>query len=279
MYIIFVEEIFSHAELIFMNLIFLGDVVGKGGRSAVLRLLPELKREFNAQFAVVNGENSASGAGLSASCVKELLSVAEVVTGGDHTWDQKEFPREINSLDRMVRPANFSLRHPGVGMKVFQHPGSGEVAVISLVGKVFMKESAYCPFETVEKLLSQIPSRVKTVVVDFHAEATSEKLAMGYFLDGKVTAVFGTHTHVQTADAKVLAGGTAYITDAGMCGADFSVLGRDVNAVLDKFTIGLPNRLPVVEKGLFRVDGAVVSYDHISGKALKITSFSRTVEI
>lgn len=262
-----------------MNLIFLGDVVGKGGRHAVTSLLPALKKEFNAQFAVVNGENSAAGAGLSASCVRELLTVAEVVTGGDHTWDQKEFPKEIVTLDRVVRPANFSNRHPGSGMGIFQHPGSGEVAVISLVGKVFMKDSAYCPFETVEKLLGQIPSRVKTIVVDFHAEATSEKLAMGHFLDGKVTAVFGTHTHVQTADAKVLPSGTAYITDAGMCGAEASVLGREIPAVLEKFTIGLPNRLPVVEKGLFRVDGAAVSYDHLTGKALKITPFSRLIEI
>ena len=149
-----------------MNLIFLGDVVGKGGRRAVTELLPSLKREFNAQFAIVNGENSAAGAGLSASCVRELLTVSEVVTGGDHTWDQKEFPKEIVTLDRMVRPANFSTRHPGSGMGIFQHPGSGEVAVISLVGKVFMKDSAYCPFETVEKLLGQIPSRVKTIAVE-----------------------------------------------------------------------------------------------------------------
>ena len=262
-----------------MNLIFLGDVVGKGGRAAVVKLLSELKKEFNAQFAVVNGENSAAGAGLSASCVNELLTVAEAVTGGDHTWDQKEFPREIVSLDRMVRPANFSVRHPGKGWGIFRHPGSGEVAVISLVGKVFMRDSAYCPFETVEKILGDLPSRIKTVVVDFHAEATSEKLAMGRFLDGKVTAVFGTHTHVQTADAQVFPGGTAYITDAGMCGADFSILGREVPAVLEKFTVGLPNRLPVVEKGLFRVDGAAVSYDHLTGRALKITPFSRTVEI
>ena len=262
-----------------MNLIFLGDVVGKGGRNAVKQLLPELKREFNAQFAVVNGENAAAGNGLSGTCLTELLTVADVVTSGDHTWDQKGFESEIGTFDRCVRPANFSALQPGRGYGIYRNPLGGEVAVIALMGKVFMRDSAYCPFETVEKILGDLPSRIKTVVVDFHAEATSEKLAMGRFLDGRVTAVFGTHTHVQTADAQVFPGGTAYITDAGMCGADFSILGREVPAVLEKFTVGLPNRLPVVEKGLFRVDGAAVSYDHLTGKALKITPFSRTVGI
>ena len=260
-----------------MKLIFLGDVVGKGGRSAVTQLVPELRREFNAQFVVVNGENAAAGSGLSGSCLRELLSVADVVTSGDHTWDQKGFESEINGFDRCIRPANFSQTQPGRGYGIFRNPLGGEVAVIALQGKVFMRDSAYCPFETVEKILAELPARVKTVLVDFHAEATSEKLAMGYFLDGKVTAVIGTHTHVQTADARVLPGGTAVLTDAGMCGADTSVLGREVGAVLQKFHTGMPVRLPVVENGLIRVDGAAVTYDHTTGRALKIVPFSRTI--
>ncbi len=262
-----------------MNLIFLGDVVGKGGREAVRRLLPELKREFNAQFAVVNGENSAAGAGLTASCVNDLLQVAEVVTGGDHIWNQKGFDREIVSLDRMIRPANLSALQPGRGWGVFRHPGAGEVAVISLQGKVFMHDSANCPFETAEKVLAAIPSRVKTILVDFHAEATSEKIAMSHFLDGKVTAVIGTHTHVQTADARILPGGTAALSDAGMCGAEASVLGREIEAVLKKFRTGMPCRFPVVEKGEFRVDGAMVNYDPDTGRAGKIIPFSRRLVI
>ena len=262
-----------------MNLIFLGDVVGKGGRAAVKQLIPELKREFNAQFVVVNGENAAAGNGLSGSCLTELLSVADVVTSGDHTWDQKGFESEIQLFDRCIRPANFSALQPGRGHGIFRNPLGGEIAVVSLLGKVFMRDSAYCPFETAEKILSELPERVKTILVDFHAEATSEKLAMGYFLDGKVTAVIGTHTHVRTADARVLPGGTAVLTDAGMCGAVTSVLGREVDAVLKKFRTGMPVRLPVVESGPIRVDGAAVSYDPASGRASAVTSFSRIVEI
>ena len=261
-----------------MNLIFLGDVVGKGGRAAVKRLIPELKREFNAQFVVVNGENAAAGNGLSASCLTELLTVADVVTSGDHTWDQKGFESEIQTFDRCVRPANFSALQPGRGYGVFRNPLGGEVAVISLLGKVFMRDSAYCPFETAEKILASLPERVKIILVDFHAKATSEKLALGYFLDGKVTAVIGTHTHVQTSDARVLPGGTAVLTDAGMCGAVTSVLGREVDAVVKKFRTGMPVRLPVVESGPIRVDGAVVSYDPATGRATGITAFSRVVE-
>lgn len=262
-----------------MNLIFLGDVVGKGGRNAVKQLLPELRREFNAPFAVVNGENSAAGNGMTGSCVKELLTVADVVTCGDHVWDQKGFENEIQLYPQVVRPANLSDLQPGKGYSVFRNPAGGEIAVIALMGKVFMRDSAYCPFETVEKILEKLPSNVKNIIVDFHAEASSEKLAMGRFLDGKVTAVFGTHTHVQTADAKVFPGGTAVISDTGMCGAEYSILGREVPAVLRKFRTGMATRLPVVENGDIRVDGVCVTFDHISGRATGIKQFSRIVTL
>ena len=263
-----------------MRLLFLGEVVGKGGRAAVKQLLPELRRRFNAQFAVVNGENSAAGAGLTGSCVRELAAVADVITAGDHTWDQKGFDLEINQFRNVIRPANLSKLQPGRGWGVYQNPAGGEVAVISLLGKVFMRESAYCPFETVERIVEQeLPRSVKTILVDFHAEATSEKIAMAHFLDGKVTAVLGTHTHVQSADARILPGGTAALSDAGMCGADASVLGREVESVLKKFRVGIPVRLPVVDKGVFRVDGAVVTCDAVSGRASEIVTFSERVEI
>ena len=262
-----------------MTLIFLGDVVGKGGRTAVKRILPELRREYNAQFAIVNGENSAAGNGMTGSCVKELLEVADVVTCGDHVWDQKGFENEIQLYPQVIRPANLSDLQPGKGFSIFRNPAGGEIAVIALMGKVFMRDSAYCPFETVEKILDRLPSTVKTIIVDFHAEASSEKLAMGRFLDGRVTAVLGTHTHVQTADAKVLPGGTAVISDTGMCGAEYSILGREVPAVLRKFRTGMATRLPVVENGDIRVDGVCVSFDQNTGRATGITAFSPLVQI
>lgn len=264
-----------------MNLIFIGDVVGKGGRTAVCQLVPELRREYNAQFVIVNGENSAAGNGLSGTCVRELLTVADVITGGDHTWDQKGFENEIRQFDRMIRPANAPRCQPGRGWGVFRHPLGGEVAVISLVGKVFMRDgSASCPFETVDDILTnELPKSVKTIVVDLHAEATSEKIAMAAYLDGRVTAVLGTHTHVQTADGRIGPNGTAALSDVGMAGADYSVLGREVPSVVKKFVTGMPTRLPVVEKGLIRVDGAVVSYDPESGRAKDIQTFSRKLEV
>ena len=257
-----------------MNLLFVGDIVGKGGRRAVKELVPELRREFNCQFCVVNGENMASGAGLNAKCIKDIIDDVNVITTGDHVWDQKTFEHEIKQFDNVLRPANLSSAQPGAGWKVFRNPACGDIAVINLQGKVFMKESAYCPFETVENILKEIPPTIKSILVDFHAEATSEKIAMGYFLEGKVTAVLGTHSHVQTSDAKILPGGTAYITDVGMTGAERSVLGRDLEAVVAKFRYGIPRRFEVVEKGI-RLDAVVLSYDPKSGEASEIINISR----
>ena len=262
-----------------MNILFIGDIVGHGGRAAVQKLVPDLRREFNLSIVIANAENIAAGAGLTGSCLKELRKTVDFFTAGDHVWDQKEFEKEINGIHDIVRPANLSTLQPGVGIKVVRNPVAGEIAVMALQGKVFMRDSAYCPFETAEKLLSELPEHIKTILVDFHSEASSEKLAMGYFLEGKVTAVLGTHTHIQTADAKVLPGGTAVLSDTGMCGAERSVLGREVETVLRKFRSGMPVRLPVVENGLIRVDGAAVTYDPLTGRAMKIVPFSRTVEL
>ena len=261
-----------------MNLLFIGDIVGHPGREAVLKLVPELRKEFNLSMVIANAENVAAGAGLTGGCLKELRKAVDFFTAGDHVWDQKDFEKEINGIHDIVRPANLSNMQPGVGMKIVQNPVAGEIAVIALQGKVFMRDSAYCPFETAEKLLTQIPGHVKTVFVDFHAEATSEKIAMGYFLDGKVTAVIGTHTHVQTNDARILPNGTAYLTDAGMVGAEYSVLGRSVEEVIKKFRSGMPRRLPVAE-GTIRLDGCVVDYDYNTGRANSIKTISRMTEI
>lgn len=260
-----------------MKFIFIGDIVGKGGRQAVLSLVPELKKEFGASFVIANAENSAGGNGLTGKIADELGKVVDVLTLGDHTWDQKDFAGEIASLSNVVRPANFIKKQPGCGWKVFRNPAGGDIAVINVIGRVFMKEFSDCPFAACDEILKQIPGTVKTVFVDIHAEATSEKIALGRYLDGRVTAVIGTHTHVQTADNKILPGGTAYLTDAGMTGAENSVLGRTVESVIAKFTTGMPTRLPVVEEGI-RLDGAVVTYDHLTGKASDIQIFSRHCE-
>ncbi len=256
-----------------LKVLFIGDVVGKGGRKAVKALVPELKRKYGCSFTIVNAENSASGAGISSSCLEEMEGV-DVFTGGDHTWDQKKFEEEILHFKNFLRPANLSELQPGIGWSKFRNPVCGEVAVVSLIGKVFMKESAYCPFETIEKILPQIPGTCKNIFVDFHAEATSEKLAMGYFLDGKVTAVIGTHTHVQTSDAQILPGGTALLTDVGMVGGARSVLGREVDDVVRKFRTGMPTKLNVVERDI-RLDACVVAYDTSTGKAVSIETISQ----
>lgn len=257
-----------------MNILFIGDVVGKGGRKAVQELVPDLRREFNCSFCIANGENAAGGCGLTAKCVNSLATVVDVITSGDHVWDQKSFEHEITQFPNVLRPANLSDLQPGNGFRVFRNPGGGEVAVINLLGKIFVRDSAYCPFETVEKILKEFPSNVNCIIVDFHAEATSEKLAMGHFLNGRVTAVVGTHTHVQTADATVRSAGTACLTDVGMTGGEESILGRDIDAVIRKFRTGMPVKLPVVESGI-RLDAAVISYDLKTGRATDIQTFSR----
>lgn len=256
-----------------MKMMFIGDIVGSGGRKAVLDMVPELRRQHNLSLVIANAENMAAGSGMTANTVRELSKVVDVVTAGDHVWDQKGFDSEIKHLQNVIRPANYHTNQPGVGVKIFQNPIGGDYAVIALQGQVFMRECAFNPFNVVDKIINELPVRIKTIFVDFHAEATSEKRAMGYFLEGRATAVFGTHTHIQTADEQVLSGGTAIIADVGMVGGDRSVLGREVDAVLRKFTTGLPGRFPVVENNI-RLDAVIVTYDYMSGRASNIERIS-----
>ena len=262
-----------------MNLLFIGDIVGKGGRKAVKKLVPELRQKYACAFCVANGENCASGSGITEKCVKDISQCADVITLGDHVWDQKNFEQEIKGLHNVVRPANINPKQPGKGYGIFKVPAGGEIAVINLMGRTFMKSSALCPFMEIDRILKEIPSYVKCILVDFHAEVTSEKLAMARYLDGKVTAVLGTHTHVQTADAMVLNGGTAYITDVGMVGAEESILGRSIENVIYKFTTDMPTRLETVETGIMRFCGAIVNYDMKTGRASAITPLSVLVDI
>lgn len=256
-----------------LNILFVGDIVGKGGRNAVKHLIPILKQRHHASFVIANGENCANGAGYSLTCIHDMEEYVNVFTSGDHTWDQKNFETEIQSVKNLVRPANFSYLQPGKGFGIFRNAAGGEVAVINLQGKVFMKDCASCPFETAEKILKEIPPVCKCIIVDIHAEATSEKAALAWALAGKVTAVIGTHTHVQTADARVLPGGTAFLSDVGMVGGHNSVLGREVADVVRKFRTGMPTRLSVTEKNI-RLDYAVISYELQTGRAVDICACS-----
>lgn len=258
-----------------MNVLIIGDIVGKGGRTTAARLIPLLRQEFACEFCIVNGENSAGGAGLTKSCVQPLAaSGADVITTGDHVWDRREFVGQIATYPYVLRPANFSGRQPGRGFGVFTTAAGEKIAVINLVGRVFMKTLADNPYVAADRILETVSRETKLIFVDMHAEATSEKLALGWYLDGRVTAVFGTHTHVPTADERILPNGTAYISDVGMVGGRNSILGRDGAAVVQAFVTGLPAKFTVVETDI-QLNGAVVQCDPKSGMAMSIDRIVR----
>ena len=249
-----------------MKILFIGDVVGKPGRRAVATLVPKLREEHGIDFVIANGENSAHGAGLTASTVDALFaSGVDVITSGDHVWDQREIYGIIDQEPRLLRPLNFPASAPGKGSVVVELDGLPPVAVVNLIGRVFMPNTD-CPFRAAETEVMRLRQKTNVIIVDLHAEATSEKIAMGRFLDGKVSAVIGTHTHVATADEQILPKGTAYISDAGMCGPHDSVLGRDVNAVLQRFLTQMPQKMEVAE-GNVALCGVIVDVDENSGRA------------
>jgi 2',3'-cyclic-nucleotide 2'-phosphodiesterase len=252
--------------LLRMKILFIGDVVGKPGRRAVATLVPGLRAERGIDFVIANGENSAHGAGLTASTVDALLtSGVDLITSGDHVWDQKEIYEVIAHEPRLLRPLNFPAPAPGQGSTVVQLDGLPPVGVLNLIGRVFMPNTD-CPFRAAEVAVARLRQQTKIIIVDLHAEATSEKIAMGRFLDGKVSAVIGTHTHVATADEQILPNGTGYISDAGMCGPHDSVLGRDVAAVLRRFLTQMPQKMEVAE-GDVALCGVIVDVDENTGHA------------
>jgi metallophosphoesterase (TIGR00282 family) len=235
-----------------LKILFVADVFGAPGRRAVESRLPSLREELGADFCVVNGENAAAGRGITAKLADKILaSGADVITLGNWTWGQSEFAPYLSGTDRVLRPANLSPRTPGVGLAV--HDG---VAVINLLG-VFSLDPFESPFVTIDRLVDRAREQTPVIVLDFHAEATSEKVAMARYLDGRVTAVLGTHTHVQTSDARVLRGGTAAITDAGMTGPHDSVIGSDEHNALKRFLTGMPTRLEPAT-GDVRIEGALI---------------------
>ncbi len=250
-----------------MKLLMIGDVVGSPGRRIFKREIPRLRKELGLAAVVVNAENCAAGSGITSALAKEFLDAgADAITLGDHTWGQKEFAGQIDSVDRLVRPANYPPQCPGKGWRIVTTP-IFSFAIVNLQGRVFMNP-VDCPFRTADAVLAEIPKNIP-VFVDFHAEATSEKITLAHYLDGRVTAVAGTHTHVQTSDALVLPKGTAYMTDLGMTGPYLSSIGRNLEPVTRRFLTGMPSRFDVAE-GPSVLEGAVVEFDPASKKALSI---------
>lgn len=251
-----------------MKILLTGDIVGGPGRRIFRHVVAKLRAAGAIHAVVANAENAAAGNGLTLELAEELFkSGADALTLGDHVWGQKEFEHTIGRDKRIVRPANYPPGCPGQGSATVQTP-LGPLSVINLVGRVFMGSSD-CPFRTADALLKVLPGGVP-VLVDFHAEATSEKIALGLYLDGRAAAVFGTHTHVQTSDARILPHGTAYVTDLGMTGPVNSVIGRETEPVLRKFISGMPSRFEVA-KGPAVLEGAIVEIDRATLKATSIT--------
>ena len=248
-----------------MNILFVADVFGAPGRRAIESRLPSLRQELEADFCIVNGENAASGRGITAKLADQLLaSGADVVTLGNWVWGQQGFAPYLSGTDRVLRPANLSPQTPGRGLAV--HDG---VAVINLLG-IFSLQPFENPFLAADRLVEEARRATPIVIVDFHAEATSEKVALAHYLDGRVTAVLGTHTHVQTNDARVLAGGTAAITDAGMTGPHDSVIGSDEHGAIKRFVTGMPVRLEPATRDV-RLEGALVECT-ADGRATRCTA-------
>jgi 2',3'-cyclic-nucleotide 2'-phosphodiesterase len=252
-----------------LNLLFLGDIVGRPGRSCVRDMLPKIKSNYNIDVVIANGENAAGGNGLTRKVYDELrVSGIDIVTSGNHIWDKREVLDFIGQEGNLLRPVNYPRKTPGRGVGVYP-TRQGPLGVINLAGTVFMLHLD-CPFAAVEEALKQVQGEARMVLVDFHAETTSEKIAMSWFLDGRVSALVGTHTHVQTVDERVLPAGTAYITDAGMTGALNGVIGVRKDIVLEKFTAKMPVRFEVETREPFQLNGVVIRIDPASGRALAI---------
>jgi 2',3'-cyclic-nucleotide 2'-phosphodiesterase len=255
-----------------LRILFVADVVGHPGRDAVKAILPGLKKEVGADLAIVNGENSAGGFGLTSKIVAELRAAgADVITTGNHVFAQKDFVPELAHLERVLRPANYPPAAPGHGSCVVAVAGR-QVLVMNLMGRVFI-DGLDDPFRAADAILAAHPD-VKTVFCDMHAEATSEKTAMGWYLDGRVSAVVGTHTHIPTADARVLPKGTAYVTDVGMVGPRDGCIGMDKDVVLQRFLTGVPNRF-VVASGTVTFNSVVVTINGSTGRATTIQRIDR----
>ncbi len=259
-----------------MNILFIGDVVGKPGRRTVARMLPALRRELAADLVIANGENSAGGFGITRETFGDLVEAGvDVVTGGNHTWQAREIYTLLDSEPRLLRPANYPPGAPGRGAGVFRPSGraGAPVGVLNVEGRVFM-QPLDSPFQVAREEAERLRREASVIVVDMHAEATSEKIALGWYLDGRVSAVVGTHTHVQTADERILPDGTAFITDAGMTGPRDSIIGMGREEVLQRFLTLLPTRFDVAS-GPVQLNAVVLEVDEGTGRARRIQRISR----
>ncbi len=261
-----------------IRILFLGDVVGEPGRKAVIEQLPLLKLSERLDFIIVNGENSAGGKGITPRISIDLLRAgAAVITTGDHVWDQQEIVDYFPTEPRLLRPINYPEGTPGAGSVILE-TAKGRIGVIQAQGRSFIQPPLENPYLAVEKEVARLRADgVHCIVLDMHAETTSEKIAMGRMLDGQVSLVVGTHTHVQTADERIFPGGTGYLTDAGMCGPDDSVLGRSIESVVWRFKSGMPTRFPIA-KGPVRLCGVIVEVEAESGKCVGIERFTQLLE-
>jgi hypothetical protein len=259
-----------------VKILFIGDIVGQPGRRAVAELVPKLREQHALDFVIANGENSAGGSGITPKTAEEIFSAGvDVITTGDHLWDQKEVMELLASEKRFLRPLNYPPGTPGQGSAVFQINKLPPIAVLNVQGRTFMPPLEN-PFLLALDEVKRLRQQTKIIFVDFHAEATSEKIAFARMLDGQVSAVVGTHTHVQTADEQIFPGGTAYLTDAGFTGPHESVLGREIEPVLKRFLTGMPQRFDVAKDRVL-LHGAVIEIDDASGKAVKIQRISESV--
>ncbi len=252
-----------------MKILAIGDIVGRPGRRAVYKYVPELRREYGIEMVIANGENASGGFGLSVSVAQELLSYGvDVITSGNHIWAQRDIIPYLDEEVPVLRPLNYPPGLPGRGYLTIRR-----VLVVNLIGRTFM--NAYdCPFRKIDSLLEELNPRPQIVIIDFHAEATSEKVALGRYLDGRVSAVLGTHTHVGTIDTRILRHGTAYVTDIGMTGPDDSIIGDDTTSVINRFLTQMPHRLSV-GRGRPVLNAVMVEVDEDSGRALSIERIQR----
>jgi len=260
-----------------MKILFIGDIVGSPGREAVRELLPKIKGREKVNFIIANGENAAGGSGLTPKITEELLSYGiNVLTTGDHIWKRKEIVEMLDENDRLLRPANYPEGVPGKGWNVYPLNDNLKIGVVNLVGRVFM-ESVECPFRVGRGIVEEIKAQTPIIVIDMHAEATSEKIALLWYFDGIVSAVLGTHTHVPTADERIYPKGTAFISDVGMTGPHDSVIGRKVEQILTRFITQLPTRFEMAEENI-QLNGVIVTIDDKTGKANEIKRIREKLE-
>lgn len=261
-----------------MNILFIGDIVGSPGREAIKQLLPGLKREYRFDFIIANAENAAGGSGITPKIADELFGYGiDVLTSGDHIWKKRDIFEIINQEERILRPLNYPAGSPGRGFNLYKTKDANKVGVINVNGRVFM-DALECPFKAAILAQQELSKETNIIIVDIHAEATSEKIALGWYLDGKVSAVLGTHTHIQTADERILPQGTAYLTDAGMTGPYDSVIGRKIEDVLERFLTAIPTRFEVAQ-GNTQLHGAVLDIDEKTGKARSILRIQRKIDV